>query len=89
MEVPEVLEVQVVPSVDVRIVPEKPTTTPIVLGLMAKALRLFVVPEVCAVQHVPSAEVSKVPEAPTAKNETSDEVRLYLLSHPLFWHMRK
>ena len=66
-EVPEVLEVQVVPSDEVRIVPEKPTTTK-VLFPYATALRLFEVPEVCAVQFAPSDEVSKVPSAPTATN---------------------
>ncbi len=75
-EVPEVLEVQVVPSDEVRIVPEKPTTT-MVLFPYATALRLFEVPEVCVVQVVPSDEVNKVPAAPTATNETSTH-------HPLF-----
>ena len=77
-EVPEVLEVQVVPSDEVRIVPEKPTTT-MVLFPYATALRLFEVPEVCVVQVVPSDEVSKVPAAPTATNETLDVVLLLLL----------
>jgi hypothetical protein len=78
-EVPEVLEVQVVPSDEVRIVPEKPTTTK-VLFPYATALRLFEVPEVCVVQVVPSDEVSKVPAAPTATNETLDVVLLLLVS---------
>jgi hypothetical protein len=71
--VPEVLEVQVVPSDEVRIVPEKPTTTK-VLFPYATALRLFEVPEVCAVQFAPSDEVSKVPSAPTATNNPLDVV---------------
>jgi hypothetical protein len=73
--VPEVLEVQVVPSDEVRIVPEKPTTTK-VLFPYATALRLFEVPEVCAVQFAPSDEVSKVPDVPTATNETLEVVVL-------------
>jgi hypothetical protein len=71
--VPEVLEVQVVPSDEVRIVPEKPTTTK-VLFPYATALRLLEVPEVCAVQFAPSDEVSKVPSAPTATNNPLDVV---------------
>ena len=78
-EVPEVLEVQVVPSDEVRIVPEKPTTT-MVLFPYATALRLFEVPEVCVVQVVPSDEVSKVPAAPTATNNPLDVVLLLLSS---------
>ena len=78
-EVPDVLEVQVVPSEEVRIVPEKPTTTK-VLFPYATALRLFEVPEVCVVKVVPSDEVSKVPAAPTATNETLDVVLLLLVS---------
>ena len=77
--VPEVLEVQVVPSDEVRIVPEKPTTT-MVLFPYATALRLFEVPEVCVVQVVPSDEVNKVPAAPTATNETLEVVLLLLVS---------
>ena len=79
MEIPEVCAVQVVPSEEVRIVPEKPTTTK-VLFPYATALRLFDVPEVCAVQVVPSDEVSKVPEAPTAINNPLDVVLLLLSS---------
>ena len=67
LEVPEVLEVQVLPSVVVRIVPEKPTTTPVSFP-RANDLRLFDVPEVCEVQVIASREVSRVPEAPTATN---------------------
>jgi hypothetical protein len=72
-EVPEVLEVQVVPSDEVRIVPEKPTTTK-VLFPYATALRLFEVPEVCVVQVVPSDEVRMVPDQPTATNNGLDVV---------------
>jgi hypothetical protein len=71
--VPEVLEVQVVPSDEVRIVPEKPTTTK-VLFPYATALRLLEVPEVCAVQFAPSDDVSKVPSAPTATYNPLDVV---------------
>ena len=78
-EVPDVLEVQVVPSEEVRIVPEKPTTTK-VLFPYATALRLFEVPEVCVVQVVPSEEVRMVPDQPTATNETLDVVLLLLVS---------
>ena len=68
LEVPEVLEVQVVPSEEVRIVPEKPTATKVLLPSYATDLRLFDVPEVLEVQVVPSGEVRRVPEAPTAIN---------------------
>ena len=68
LEVPEVLEVQVVPSEEVRIAPEKPTATKVLLPSYATDLRLFDVPEVLEVQVVPSVEVSRFPEAPTAIN---------------------
>jgi hypothetical protein len=77
-EVPEVCAVQVVPSVEVSTVPEKPTTTKVLLPY-ATALRLFEVPEVCVVHVVPSDEVSKVPEAPTAINSGLDVVVALLL----------
>ena len=88
MEVPEVLEVQVVPSEEVRIVPDQPTATNVLLPSYATALRAFVVPVVCAVQVVPSDEVSKVPEPPTAINNplelelevVEDELSVLLLS---------
>ena len=79
-EFPEVLEVQVIPSDEVRIVPEKPTTTK-VLFPYATALRLFEVPEVCVVQVVPSEEVRMVPDQPTATyNGLEVVVALLLLS---------
>ena len=63
-EVPEVLEVQVIPSDEVRIVPEKPTTTK-VLFPYAPPLSFSDVPEVLEVHVVPSNEVSIVPSSPT------------------------
>ena len=66
-DVPEVLEVQVIPSEDVRIVPEKPTTTK-VLFPYAPPLSFSVVPEVLEVHVVPSEEVIIVPLSPTATN---------------------
>ena len=72
-EVPEVLEVQVVPSDEVRMVPDQPTVTK-VLFPYATALRLIEVPEVCVVQVVPSDEVNKVPSAPTATYNPLDVV---------------
>ena len=66
-EVPEVLEVQVVPSGEVRIVPERPTTTK-VLFPYAPPLSFSVVPEVLEVHVVPSDEVRIVPLSPTPTN---------------------
>ena len=66
-DVPEVLEVQVIPSDEVRIVPEKPTTTK-VLFPYAPPLSFSVVPEVLEVHVVPSEEVIIVPLSPTATN---------------------
>ena len=77
--VPEVLEVHVVPSEEVRIVPEKPTATNVLLPSYATDLRLFDVPEVCEVHVVPSDEVSNVPEAPTAINNPEELSVLLLL----------
>jgi hypothetical protein len=81
----------------VRIVPEKPTTTPIVLGLTANDLRLFDVPEVLEVQVIASGEVSRVPEAPTATNTplelelevVEDELSELLLDESLFFAQEK
>ena len=63
--VPEVLEVQVVVSDEVSMVPEAPTATKVLFPYVTP-LSLFDVPEVLEVQVVASDEVSMVPEAPTA-----------------------
>ena len=65
--VPEVLEVQVVPSVEVRTVPNFPTTTKVLLPNLTP-LRFSVVPEVLKVHVVPSIEVRIVPLFPTVTN---------------------
>ena len=72
-DVPEVLEVQVVASVEVRMVPLSPTVTKVMFSKMT-ILRLFDVPEVLEAQVIASGEVSRVPEAPTARNESFDVV---------------
>jgi hypothetical protein len=54
--VPEVCEVHVTPSGEVRIVPEAPTATNL-LPDQATPERVFVVPEVCEVHVTPSGEV--------------------------------
>ena len=51
-DVPEVLEVHVIPSEEVRMVPESPTTKKVPFAQVAP-LREFVVPEVLEVQEVP------------------------------------
>ena len=78
-EVPEVLEVQVVPSDEVRIVPEYPATTKVLLPY-ATALSFSVVPEVLEVHVVPSDEVRIFPLSPTATNNPLDVVLLLLSS---------
>ena len=72
-EVPEVLEVQVVPSDEVRIVPEYPATTKVLLPY-ATALSFSVVPEVLLSHEIPSDEVRIVPALPTATNNGLDVV---------------
>ena len=62
-DVPEVLEVQEVPSDDVRIVPDLPTITKVLFAFWTLQ-RLFDVPDVLSVQVVPSDEVKIVPESP-------------------------
>ena len=60
----EVLEVQVIPSAEVRIVPEpellSPTTTNVLFSYVIP-YRCSVVPEVLEVQVIPSDEVRMVP----------------------------
>ena len=60
-DVPEVLEIQEVPSDDVKIVPELPEITkrPFLYKI---PLSVFDVPEVLEVQEVPSDDVRIVPE---------------------------
>ena len=67
-DVPEVLSVQVVPSGEVRMVPDSPTVTKSPF-LEVTPLRYTHVPEVLSVQVVPFKEVRIVPEFPT---ETKD-----------------
>ena len=62
--VPEVLEVHVVASDEVRMVPESPSATNKLLSYV-NPFRSCVVPEVLSVQLVPSVEVRMVPELPT------------------------
>ena len=64
-DVPEVLEVHVVPSIEVRIVPPLPIVTKVLFSKVTSK-RSFDVPEVLSVQEVPSEEVRMVPFAPTA-----------------------
>ena len=74
-DVPEGLEVHVVKSEEVRMVPEAPTAT---YELVPKVtpLREFDVPEVLEVHVVRSKEVRMVPSPPTATNDAveSEEV---------------
>ena len=69
-DVPEVLEVQEIPSDEVRIVPDAPTAARILFPDVTP-FNVFDVPEVMEVQEDPSDEVRIVPEAPT---ETYDLV---------------
>jgi hypothetical protein len=82
-EVPEVLEVQVVPSDEVRIVPEYPATTKVLLPY-ATALSFSVVPEVLLSHEIPSDEVRIVPALPTATYNGLEVVVVVLLSSLLF-----
>ena len=66
-DVPEVLLFHEIPSEEVRMVPEVPTTTNVLLA-NATPQRLFDVPEVLDVQDAPSDEVRIVPELPTVIN---------------------
>ena len=69
-DVPEVLEVQEIPSDEVRMVPDAPTAARILFPDVTP-INVFDVPEVLEVQEDPSDEVRIVPEAPT---ETYDLV---------------
>jgi len=60
---PEVLDVQEVPSEEVRMVPESPNVTKVLFQKVSPA-RLFFVIEVLLSQEVPSEEVRMVPESP-------------------------
>ena len=66
-DVPEVLSVQVVPSVEVRMVPESPTVTKSPFPKVTP-LRYSDVPEVLSVQVVPSEEVRMVPQPTVTKS---------------------
>ena len=65
--VPEVLLSHVVPSEEVRMVPETPTSTNVLFANQTP-YREFDVPEVLDVQDAPSDEVRIVPDAPTTTN---------------------
>ena len=68
-DVPEVLSVHVVPSVEVRMVPDSPTVTksPFRPNDVPEVtpFRLNDVPEVLEVHVIPSEEVRMVPKPPT------------------------
>ena len=66
-DVPEVLSVQVVPSVEVRMVPESPTVTKSPFPKVTP-LRYSDVPKVLSVQVVPSEEVRMVPQPTVTKS---------------------
>ena len=66
-DVPEVLLVQVVPSEEVRMVPDLPTVTKSPFPKVTP-LRSTFVPEVLEVHVVPSDEVRMVPDLPTVTN---------------------
>ena len=66
-EVPDVLEVQEIPSEEVRIVPELPTTKKVFFAKTTE-FKVLVVFEVLPIQLIPSEEVRIVPDEPTAKN---------------------
>ena len=63
-EVPEVLEIHMVVSDEVRMVPLSPTVTKVLFAYLTFQ-RLFDVPEVLEIQVVASEEVRMVPELPT------------------------
>ena len=63
--VPEVLEVQEIPSEEVSIVPESPTAMNVLFECVTPESR-FVVPEVLKVHVAKSEEVNIVPASPTA-----------------------
>ena len=65
---PEVLEVQDIPSDEVRIVPDAPTAARILFPDVTP-FNVFDVPEVLEVQEDPSGEVRIVPDAPTETYE--------------------
>ena len=63
-DVPEVLEVQDVPSDEVRMVPEEPTVTKVLFAWVTP-LSCCDVPEVLEIHEVAVEEVRIVPELPT------------------------
>ena len=71
--VPEVLDVHVIPSDEVRMVPDPPTAT----NLLFPKVTPFKVcdePEVLEVQVVPLSEVQMVPELPTVTKDGVNSV---------------
>ena len=65
--VPEVLLTQIIPSEEVRMVPDEPTATNVSFA-NSTPYREFDVPEILDVQDAPSDEVRIVPEMPTTTN---------------------
>ncbi len=63
-DVPEVLEVHEIPSVEVRMVPDAPTTKKVLFAYVTP-LRKPDDPEVLEVHEVPFVEVRMFPDAPT------------------------
>ena len=63
-DIPEVLEVQVIPSEEVDMVPDSPPATNVLFPKVTPQ-KLFVIPEVLEVHVVPSGEVKMVPLLPT------------------------
>ena len=66
-KIPEFLEVHEVPSEDVRMVPDSPTTTKLLFAKVTPR-KYCEVPDVLEVHEVPSEEVRMVPNQPTATN---------------------
>ena len=64
-DTPEVLSVQVIPSEEVRMVPESHTVTKVLFPYVT-TYRASDVPEVLEVHVIPSDEVRMVPDSPTA-----------------------
>ena len=79
-DVPEVLSVHVVPSGDVRMVPDLPTVTKALLAQVTP-LRYTHVPEVLSVQVIPSEEVRMVPFQPTVTKSPFPEVTPLRYTH--------
>ena len=71
-----------VPSEEVKMVPDLPTTTKVLLSY-ATALSFSVVPEVLLSHEIPSDEVRIVPALPTATNNGLETVKEVIASELL------